>query len=459
MTKYLVTGGTRLKGTVRVHGAKNAGFKAMIAALLGDSPSQIQNYSQVGDIDTTWEIIECLGARVTSLGDHSLEVDPSGLSSFDAPTSCGVKSRAGMMFAGPLLAKFGRAVLPSPGGDKIGARPIDRHLAGLEALGVNIKFMDGVFRLQAPKGLTGGRYRFEKNTHTGTETLIMAAVKASGRTILENAASEPEVDNLIAFLNAAGGRIKRVDPRTIVIDGVSRLSGANHMIIADRNAVVTFACAALATRGDVLITGADKNTLAAFLAKVEEIGGGVEAGPQYVRFFSKKKLVASNVVTAPHPGFMTDWQPIWTTLMAQAKGVSTVHETVYEDRFGHVPVLIEMGAKIELFEPPAAETGDIYNFNIDGELVQGKHAIKIFGPALLVGREVTVSDIRMGATILLAGMVASGETVIIDPQDQIRRGYEKLDENLASLGAKVEAVSEGDDSVIYSYKRKVWPSS
>lgn len=458
MTKYTVTGGTKLKGTVRVRGAKNAGFKAMIAALLGDSPSQIQNYSQVGDIDTTREVIECLGGRVTNLGDHSLEVDPTGLSSFDAPTSCGVKSRAGMMFAGPLLAKFGQAVLPVPGGDKIGARPIDRHLAGLEALGVKIELVDGVFHLRAPGGLTGGKYRFEKNTHTGTETLIMAAVKALGRTILENAALEPEVDNLIAFLNAAGGQIKRVEPRTIIIDGVSRLSGVRHTVIADRNAVVTFACAALATQGDILVTGADKSALMAFLAKIEEIGGGVEAGSQGIRFFSQRGLTASNVVTSPYPGFMTDWQPVWTALMTQAEGVSTIHETVYENRFGHVPTLVKMGARIELFDPPEEKAEEVYNFNIDSSLAQNRHAIRIFGPTPLVGCEVTVNDVRMGATILLAGMVATGKTVIIDPQDQIRRGYEKLDENLASLGAKIEAVYESDGGVVYSYK-KAWPSS
>lgn len=458
MTKYTVTGGTKLKGMVRVHGAKNAGFKAMIAALLGDSPSQIQNYSQVGDIDTTRGVIECLGGRVTDLGDHSLEVDPAGLSSFDAPISCGVKSRAGMMFAGPLLAKFRRAILPVPGGDQIGGRPIDRHLAGLEALGVKIELVDNVFHLWAPKGLTGGKYKFEKNTHTGTETLIMAAAKASGRTVLENVALEPEVDNLIDFLNAAGGQVKRVEPRTITIDGVSRLFGVRHTVIADRNAVVTFACAALATHGDIIVMGADKKVLTAFLTKVAEIGGGAEIDSEGIRFFSQNGLKTSKVMTSPYPGFMTDWQPVWTALMTQAGGVSIIHETVYENRFGHVPTLVKMGARIELFDPPEAKAEEVYNFNIDGSFAQNRHAVRIFGPTPLVGCEVTVNDIRMGATILLAGMVATGKTVIIDPQDQIRRGYEKLDENLVSLGAKIEAVYESDGGVVYSYK-KAWPSS
>ncbi len=441
MTKYLITGGTRLKGTVVLRGAKNAGFKALIAALLGDSPSTINNLSEIGDVETTKEVIRSLGGEVEDSGDHSLRVFPQGLSSFDAPRSCGMKSRAATMFAGPLLAKFGQAILPLPGGDRIGSRPIDRHLAGLEALGAEISLKGKTFYIRAPHGLRGGSYRFPKNSHTGTETLIMAAVKARGKTILENAAAEPEVDNLIDFLNKAGAKIKRSEPRRLIIEGVSNLRGVNHEVMPDRNVAVTFACAALATRGDIFIEHADPTVLAAFREQVVKTGGGWEEAKGGLHIFWREPLKSTQVVTGPYPAFMTDWQSLWATLMTQAKGESLIHETVFENRFGYLANLRQMGAHTQLYNPEVSDPAELYNFNLENDRLENFHAVRIFGPSGLRGKEVTINDVRSGATMLLAGMIASGQTRITDETSQIDRGYEKLEENLVALGAKIERIA------------------
>jgi len=234
MAKYVISGGTPLKGKVQLAGAKNAGFKAMIAALLGDSPSQISDLGLISEIAFARKIITSLGGKITETADrHSLIIDPKNLCCPEILPEIGEKSRSVTMYVGPLLHKFGKAVLPVPGGDRVGARPIDRHLEGLEVLGAKIKFDDGIFHVNAPHGLHGATYKFRKNTHTGTETLLMAAVTAKGETILENAAAEPEVDDLITMLNAMGARITRQKERTIHVSGVEKLSGVKHAVVYD----------------------------------------------------------------------------------------------------------------------------------------------------------------------------------------------------------------------------------
>lgn len=424
MTKYVVTGGIPLHGQVRLHGAKNAGFKAMIAALLADSPSTICGLGLISEIDFAKQIITQLGGKVIEKNDpHCLEINPANLNFFAVNKEFGEKSRASNLYASPLLAKFGKAILPFPGGDKIGRRPLERHFAGLEKMGAKIEISPEEIFFEAPNGLKGVNFRFEKNTHTGTEFLIMVAVKARGETILENAAAEPEVDDLIKFLNLMGAKIKRTAPRTIKIIGVKNLHGAKHTVMKDRNEAVTFICAALATKGKVEVLGLDSKVLTAFFEKIKD-----------------DKLLATNVVTAPYPGFMTDWQPLWATLMTQARGVSIVHETVYEKRFDYVPGLIKMGAKIKFFEPKIKDPNLFYNFNLEDDFPENKHAIKIFGPTVLKGTEIEVNDIRSGATALLAGLIASGETIVVDPQNQIKRGYENLAPNLLNLGARIKEI-------------------
>ncbi len=443
MTTYTVTGGKILHGNVELHGAKNAGFKAMIASLLADSPSTICGLGLISEIDFATRAITALGGKIIPQTDrHCLSVDPTKLNSFSVPVEIGEKSRASNLYAPSLLAKFGKAVLPIPGGDRIGKRPLERHFAGLETMGARINIGSAEIVIEADKGLRGVTYSFPKNTHTGTEFLIMAAVKADGTTVLENAAAEPEVDDLIKFLNSLGGRIERVAARTIKIVGVKELHGGKHTVMKDRNEAVTFACCALATHGRVNIVGGDPKVLEAFLVKVSEAGGRYHSYPGGLEFTSSGKLQATSVTTAPYPAFMTDWQPLWSTLMTQAQGQSVVHETVYEKRFDYVPSLLKMGAKIVFFEPKLPNPDAAYNFNLSDDTAGNQHAIKIFGPTKLSGQEIEVNDVRSGATALMAGLIASGQTKIIDPRDQIKRGYEDLVENLNGLGAQIQTEDE-----------------
>lgn len=441
MTKYTVIGGTPLRGKVELKGAKNVGFKVMIASLLGNSPSTLKNLGLISEIGFATQIITSLGGNVTALKDpHSISIDPGGLSKFEIPSDMSRKSRFSIMYVGPLLSKFGRVVFPQPGGDKIGKRPIDRHIQGLEALGVKFQFKDGFFEAFAPDGLHGQNYHFHKNSHNGTEVLILAAVKAKGTTILENAAAEPEVDDLIKFLNNMGANIIRITPRTIKIEGVESLEGTTHEVMMDRNEAVTFACMALGTNGEIFIKGADPKVLDAFLQAVNQANGGFEINDGGIGFFKKGALFPTQVTTSPYPGFMTDWQPIWTTLMTQAQGTSTVHETVYESRFDYVPELIKMGAKIKSFSPSVEDPENVYNFNLEDDSPDAKHAIEISGPSHLFGAQLEVNDIRSGATALFAGMISHGVSIILDSNDQIKRGYEDLADRLSSLGAKIDLI-------------------
>lgn len=442
MTKYVVAGGAPIKGIIHLAGAKNAGFKAMIAALLAQTPSTICDLGLISEIDFAQETITALGGKINKLPDrHCLEIDPGNLHSFAVPKEIGAKSRSVTMYVGPLLEKFGQAILPTPGGDPISTRPIDRHIDGLTALGAKVEFKDGAYHVTAPHGLKGTTFRFNKNTHTGTETLLMCAVWAKGETILENAAAEPEVDDLITLLNAMGAKIMRLDARTIRITGVAKLHGVKHTVMLDRIEAATFACMALATKGDVKIVGADPLVLTAFLEKVNEAGGRWEKEDDGIKFWYEKPLKATQVEAALYPRFMTDWQPVWTALMTQANGVSTIHETVYEKRFNHIADLTKMGGKFEFFNPEVLDPEATYNFNLEDDRPENFHAVRIFGPVTLTGGEIEINDIRRGATILLAGMMAAGKTVIFDPKDQIKRGYENLVDRLKQLGAKIDIIN------------------
>ncbi len=437
MPNYRIIGGQPLFGSVRVGGAKNASYKLMIASLLADSSSRILNFSHISDVKLVANIINDLGAKAELVGERAYKVDPKNLKSFEIGSNYGEASRACTMFIPALLVKFGKAVVPFPGGDKIGARPLDRHFDGLKALGVNIEVKNNQI-ICTTSGLKGSTYRFRKNTHTGTETLLMAAVCAEGKTILENSAEETEIDNLIEFLNSMGGKIRRLPNRVIEIEGVKVLHGAIQKIMSDQNQVVSFACAALATKGDVIVENAIAKDLESFIQKLEEINAGYEVGNYGIRFYYKGELKATDVTTAIHPGFKTDWQPLWVTLMTQANGTSTLHETVSESRFAYVDSLNEMGAKIELFNPTVENLDEVYNFNVEEEKPGSMHAARIVGPTSLRAGKFTVKDLRHGATLIIAGLIAEGETMLLDEQDQIGRGYELFDENLLAMGANIK---------------------
>lgn len=436
MSKLVITGGIPLKGSVRVGGAKNASFKIMIASLLAAGESRILNFSDIADVELTKKILKELGCKVYSAGARTLFIDASKLSKCEISKKYGEQSRASSMFLAPLLSRFCKAAVPLPGGDKIGKRPLGRHFDGLSAMGAFFKMKSGKVIAQC-KGLKGTTYTFAKKSHTGTETMIMAAVLAEGKTILKNAALEPEVDDLIKYLNRMGANVKRQSNGDIQIIGVSSLKPAIHKLMPDRNEAVTYACAAIATKGDIIVENAKAKDLDAFLGKLKQAGGGYEVGNFGIRFYYKKPLKETEVVTQPHPGFMTDWQPLWTVLMTQAKGESIIHEAVFTSRFQFVKDLAKMGANIELFNPKIKNKQQFYNFNLDDDSSDNLHAAKVRGITPLKAGNFEVTDIRAGATLVLAALVAEGKSTLTGI-DHICRGYENLSGRMRQLGAKIE---------------------
>lgn len=439
MEAFQVTGGKPLYGSVRIGGAKNASYKLMIASLLATSESRLLNFSRISDVETVADIIHSLGGGIKRVGERSIFIDPTSLHSFDLSQANGQQGRFSTMFIPALVARFGKAIVPMPGGDKIGRRPLERHFEGLDALGIRLREENGIVYAETD-GLTGATYRFNKNTHTGTETLLMAAVLAQGTTIIENAAEEPEIDDLIAFLNQMGAQVQRKPGRVIEIHGVSSLKGAIHKIIPDRNEAVSYACAAIVTKGDVIIENAHPDHLTAFLQKLDDIGAGYEVGTYGIRFFYKGPLKATNVTTAIAPGFMTDWQPLFATVLTQCEGTSILHETIMQNRFQYVDALQEMGATIEKFNPSVANPDEVYNFNLEDDSADFFHAIKITGPSQLHAGRFRVHDLRHGATLILAALIANGMSLIAGVE-HVDRGYEALAERLTSMGADITRVT------------------
>lgn len=438
MTQFVIEGGNPLRGEIKLAGAKNSGFKLMIAALLSEEASEIRNFSKIGDVLSTARIINDLGGKVTFGENHILKVKGENLSHYELSEKHGRLSRASTYFVGPLLKRFGKAIIPHPGGCQIGQRPLDWHIEGFKTLGAKVKDYGDHYLITANR-LHGASYRFPKNTHGGTDIMIIASVLADGTTYLENAALEPEVDDLISFLNKMGAKIKRVKNRTIKIEGVKKLSGTSHEVMGDRNEAVTFGCAAILTKGEILAKGAKEENLTAFLEKLEQAKGGFRVTKEGIKFFYKDELKATGVKTSPYPGFMTDWQAIWAVLMTQAQGISVIHETVFEKRFLYLPLLEKMGAKFELFNPKVAHPDRVYNFKLKDDPPGNFHAVKIFGPVLLRGTNLEVTDVRAGATITLAALAACGKSRIMGIE-HIDRGYENLDGRLKALGAKIKRV-------------------
>lgn len=442
MQKFIVRGGKKLRGITQVSGSKNMALKALVASCLTSDEVVIHNIPLISDVFIMKEIIEELGG-VISISGHTATIKMERFKKNEISLDKAALIRTSSMFVAPLLARMHAAVIPNPGGCRIGARPIDRTIDGLKRIGVNIDYHseDGFFHANAEKGLLGTHYVFEKNTHTGTETLILAAVMAKGETVLENAAAEPEVDELIVLLSQMGAKVARTSQRTIVIQGVSKLNGAEFTVSPDRNEIVTLAIAAVITGGDVLIKGATQEALFEFLRALDKAGGGHEETKQGIRFFYNKSLLATNVITSSYPGFMTDWQAPWAVLMTQANGVSTIHEAVYESRFGYVSQLRKMGAKIELFNPTVENPRKFYNFNLADDSENNFHAIQIYGPQTLHNAVVAISDLRAGATLVLGALAAKGETAIFGIE-HLDRGYEKFEKRLKILGADIQRVYE-----------------
>lgn len=437
MVQYTVHPSPPLHGSVRLGGAKNVSYKLMLAALLGEQESRILNFSHISDVDLVRDAINSLGARAYNAGERTMFVDPTNLSSWELDEKFGKGSRASTLFFPALLHKFGRGRVPLPGGDRIGKRPLDRHMESLEALGVTFT-QDGDFlEARAENGLHGAHYRFAKSTHTGTENMLMAAAVAQGKTVIENAAEEPEIDDMIRFLNQMGAKITRKPNRVIEIEGVSKLGSAIHRIMPDQNEAVSYAVAAILTKGDIIVENAQPQHMQAFLEALDRLGGGYEIGDYGIRFFYKGALKATDVVTAAHPGFKTDWQPLWAVLLTQAVGTSTIHETVTAKRFQYADALKAMGAEIELFDPVVENPEEVYSFNTD-EVGKNPHAMRVTGPTPLSSMSYDVPDLRAGATILLAGLIGNAPSTLIDEERHVERGYEAVTQRLASMGAIID---------------------
>mgnify|MGYP001579145140 FL=1 len=442
MQSFEITGGIPLHGTIEIGGAKNVALKLLVASLLTDDELIIHNVPRLRDVLFMLDVLKSLGVKESFIG-NTVRIQGGKKISTTVPLEVGARLRTSSMVLGPMLARYGEARLPNPGGCRIGARPIDRHIEGLKKMGATISYHseDGYFYSSADR-LHGADITFEKNTHTGTETLILAAVLAEGKTILRNAAAEVEVDDLIGFLNSMGASIVRTSEYQIEIQGVSSLRGTEYTVMPDRNEEVTFAIAAVVTKGDLTIKNSQRKNLSSFIEKFTSVGGGIEEiDENTTRYFYKNPLRAFDIVTERHPGFMTDWQAPWALLMTQSQGESTLHETVFESRFSYVSELKKMGASIEFYTPEVENPEQFYNFNW-GDKVEGYfQGIRITGPTVLHNAVLSIDDLRAGATLVLAALCAHGQS-FIHGVEQVDRGYEKIEERLSKVGASIKRIEE-----------------
>ena len=419
MDKLVIRGGSPLLGTVRISGAKNAALPCMAAALLTDEPVVLENIPQVRDIQTTRNLLAAMGAEV-ELGygraHHRTTIHCQNLASPEASYELVKTMRASTLVLGPLLARCGRARVSLPGGCAIGQRPIDLHIKGLELLGAKITQAHGYVEATADR-LKGAEIVFDKITVTGTEDLLMAATLAEGETILQNAAREPEVADLAALLNKMGAKITGAGTPTIRIKGVAKLKGAKHRIIPDRIEAGTFLIAGALTGGDLNISGCDPAHLDAVLAKLKGAGVKTKTTADCVRVMGDNPFTASDITTEEYPGFPTDMQAQFMALATQAEGASIITENIFENRFMHAQELVRMGANIK---------------------IEGRRAV-VVGKTQLSAAAVLASDLRASASLVLAALVADGET-IIDRVYHIDRGYEKIEEKLKGVGAQIRRI-------------------
>ncbi len=422
MDKIIIQGGAALSGTIEASGAKNAALPLLAAAILVDGPVIYHRIPHLRDISTMMTLLAWQGADVAYDDQHCLHVDTRNANKSEAPYELVKTMRASSLVLGPLLARFGHAKVSLPGGCAIGARPIDMHLKGLEAMGASIEVEQGDIIARVDGKLQGAHIVFDQVTVTGTENLMMAAVLAQGITILDNAAREPEIVNLAESLRTLGANIEGDGNNRIIIEGVDRLHGGEMTTIADRIEAATYLSAGLITGGDVTVTGISSDLLEAFLARVKEAGGLVESGENFIRCKAQGRLKAVDIHTLPHPGFPTDLQAQFMALMTLADGTSVVKETIFENRFMHVQELARMGADIRL---------------------DGNTAL-VTGIERLSAAPVMATDLRASASLVLAGLAAEGETVISRVY-HIDRGYERIEEKLSKLGARIERHSASEN--------------
>ncbi len=419
MDKLIISGGTQLNGAVRMSGAKNAALPILVSTLLADEPVTVCNVPHLHDITTTMELLGRMGV-ILSLGDNmEVEADASGITNYHAPYELVKTMRASILVLGPLLARFGEADVSLPGGCAIGTRPVDLHIQALEAMGADITVEAGYIRARAGR-LKGARIFMDIVTVTGTENIMMAATLADGTTVIENAAREPEVVDLANCLNQMGAKVSGAGTDMITIEGVERLGGTRYSVLPDRIETGTYLVGAAVTSGKVRVRDTRPDILDAVLAKLQEAGAKITTGEDWIELdMEGRRPQAVNVKTAPYPAFPTDMQAQFTVLNSVAEGTGIITETVFENRFMHVPELQRMGADLRL---------------------EGNTVVCV-GVEKLTGAPVMATDLRASASLVLAGLIAEGETRI-DRIYHIDRGYDCIEEKLQSLGARIRRVPD-----------------
>ena len=421
MQKFIVTGGVPLRGEVHIAGAKNAVLKMMAAAALTDDASILRNVPRISDVQILRGVMSDIGFSIKPLENDALEIKASGADWLFVPLEAAMKMRSSFILLGPLLTRFGRVIISNPGGDRIGRRPVDLHVDAMRTLGAEIEYKNGYYFAQAPGGLKGARVTFPYVTVMGTENAMLAATLAKGTTVIENAAQEPEVDDLATMLRGMGAQIERTAPHRLEIQGVDRLHGVEHAVLGDRLEAGTFAMAAAVTGGEITVRGVAPEHLGAFIGVLAGMGVShevFEADGGGLRVRGGDEIQPADVETQPYPGFPTDLQAPLAVLMTQANGTSTIHETIYEDRLDYTMELVKMGAVIEILDE--------------------RHA-SIAGPTPLHGREVEIADLRAGATLILAALAAA-ETSVISGVEHVDRGYEAIESKLVALGAQITRI-------------------
>ncbi|BCD97588.1 UDP-N-acetylglucosamine 1-carboxyvinyltransferase [Marinagarivorans cellulosilyticus] len=421
MDKLLITGGGSLSGEIRISGSKNAALPIMAATLLADTPVHLFNLPHLNDITTMLALLRCMGVGITITERMTVEIDISTMTEYEAPYDLVRTMRASILVLGPMLARFGKADVSFPGGCAIGSRPVDIHLKGLEAMGATIEVDGGYIRARAPEGLKGAHIFMDVVTVGGTENLLMAATLAKGKTVLENAAREPEIVDLANFLVAMGAKIEGIGSDRLTVYGVERLEGCSYSVMPDRIETGTYLVAAAATRGRIRLRDTQANILDAVLMKLEEAGAHITSGDDWIELDMKgQRPKAVSLKTAPYPAFPTDMQSQFTAMNAVAEGTGTVVETIFENRLIQVHELNRMGADITL---------------------EGNTCI-IRGVERLKAAPVMASDLRASASLVIAGLVADGDT-LVDRIYHIDRGYECIEEKIQALGGTIRRVVEG----------------
>jgi UDP-N-acetylglucosamine 1-carboxyvinyltransferase len=422
---FRIEGGRPLSGTVPISGAKNAALKLFAAATLTGERCRLTNVPEIEDVRVMAETLRDLGVVVDHPADNVYEIASGDVEWLFVPLEAAARMRASFILLGPLLARFGRVIISNPGGDRIGRRPVDLHVDAMRTLGASIEYRNGYYFATAPGRLRGGEIRFPFVSVMGTENAMLAATLADGHTVIRPAAQEPEVDDLIVFLQQMGADVVRTYPDTIEIQGRTRLRGADHRVTPDRIEAGTFIIAAAVTGGRIRLEGAPCEHLGAFLETMARIGVEVACGTDTIDVDGSALHAAGfracNIETAAYPGLATDLQPPTAVLLSQATGISQVHETIFEDRLEWLGELRRMGANVEVLDP---------------------HHATIDGPASLVGTEVEIGDLRAGASLILAALAAQGTTTIHGAH-HVHRGYENIERKFLDLGASISSTAEG----------------